>query len=269
MESLYWSFVVAIVRTFALMKFMNVFFETRRTSTQTTVLAYAFYPLFFMAAELSRYLGVFMVFFGNVHMANFTYLFPVFFLIALNYESSKLKRVVAALYAYITLIATISIVANLFFSPFFFSARMHIHWALQDVIIQVGASLVFFFAAALLQKYFRFAKSKALDIKGFWPLATIWGVIYMAVERRYIFSMFTRFRFMWVPLLLVVGIFLSFYTFYKLLKTQEDKLKSTQHEMKVHLVALKDLAGDKEQTLEYINNLIDDTAENETENPTD
>jgi len=274
------SFLITVVRAFALERFMNVFFEKRRTSQFTMLLTYALFPIIFIIAEV-------LDMEGNV-FTPFIYHLPIFFLITFNYESSMMKRIVATLYAYITTEAVTTIVANFIVNPIFSLSPPHI--AQYSVLtLRIIASLAFYFVTAMLFKHFKFIKIKTIDFKAFWLLAIILVVFYYVSALRNQSFIPDRVFYTLMPSLLAGGIFLVFYLYNILSKNHEEKLKSAlyeqekdyyftqcrlmqesaekvksmRHDMKMHLVALKDFAGDKETTLGYLDSLVENITASE------
>jgi len=284
------NLIIYIVLAFALEKFMNMFFEKRRTSKRTMLLSYALIPVIFLVVDV-----LYLLDFSTANaFTPFVYHLPIVLIITLNYESSVIKRIVAILYAYVTLEAVTTVVANFIVRPIFTLSPLY-HVSQYSVItLRIIANILFYFVAIILFKHFKFIKIKAIDFNAFWLLTIILVVIYYvsALHNQSTIPDIAFYTLM--PSLLAGGIFLVFYLYNILSKNHEDKLeaalekqekdyyftqcqlmqestekvKSIRHDMKMHLVALKDFAGDKEMTLDYLDSLVGDITASEINSQT-
>jgi len=132
--------VLGIAMMFIYERYMRVFFEKRRTRL----------PIFLLSFLLV-YILINSVFFlsGNpwvMSLATVTALF----VISLNYQTSRIKRVFAVIFIYVLFIAIHFLFAVFFFPYFTFDAYLAVT---PEIIPTAIVYLVLFFAALLLQRF--------------------------------------------------------------------------------------------------------------------
>jgi signal transduction histidine kinase len=267
---------------------MNVFYEKRKTHLLVMVFLYSLLPVLLIILEILHNNGISVALFGSNYVTALICYLPILFIITLNYESSIIKRMVAAVYVFITFEAILTFIGNLILFPIFslFSPSNRI---IYNVVAEITASIVLFFAAILLLKYFKFLKKKAFDFPAFWGLALIIAVSFMLGGLQHASVISVRAYTILYPFVLTGSTFLVFYLYNVLSKSHEEKLASAIHsqekeyyfnqcrlmqesaekinamchDMKKHFIALKEFSADNKTATDYLNSLIDDVKHKE------
>jgi len=160
------GFIVgSIALVLALDKMMDVFFEKRRTPYVVLVLSYL--PL--LLPEL-----LYGVLPETINTAAILFVPLFLFLIALNYEASMFKRVVAAVYIFFMFDIILVVAAN-----FFVSHLPYFNNILEDSILHVIANFCTYLAAILIFRYFKYIRKNIFDFRAFFSLLIIMVAVFV------------------------------------------------------------------------------------------
>jgi len=267
----------AILYMFAMERCMRIFFQTRKTSFRVAVFLYALYPILN---------SVFVLL--DMPLLNLAALLLSVFIILLNYEGTKLKKLavgVAVLSIAITLefvVVGIIVVFSELGVPFF---------AYLDILLEYGILMLvtaplFFLSAVLLNFFFRNIKEHYNTQPFHWisSLVILFAsiVIFTIVFFTYLS---TPAEIVLIVTLLGINIF-SFYSHNKLSVSNEEKLNALlraqenesyraqnqlmqdsiaqtnaiRHDMKIHLATLKGYSTklNADEITNYLNKILDD-----------
>ena len=109
----------ALIRAFAIERFMRVFYEQRRTHLTVLVASFALVPVVSTVLEILVSNGISITLLESDYASFLIYHLPVIFILTFNYESTMVKRIVATGYILITYEAIFTALANLVFFPVF------------------------------------------------------------------------------------------------------------------------------------------------------
>jgi signal transduction histidine kinase len=270
-----------VIHIFAIERFMRVFFEKRRTSSTVFLLSCSLYII----AQFIRHFGGLNMSFplGSYAMGAIVQL-PIFFVIALNYDSSTLKRIVASVYAFITFEAIITFIGN-----FVINNIPRVEFISTMVAMRFISAILFYLTSIILFKCFKYIKKADYDFPAFSGLALIIGISTLIVGLHNSNAISRIIYFYLNTVLLVISTFLVFYLYNALSKAHEEKLKtalhmqereyyfaqsklmqesvkkvrSIRHDMNLHLAAIKDFAKDNKVITDYIDGLLGNIDESE------
>ena len=259
-----------VVFILATERFMGVFFEKRRTAF--SVMAF-FYLLFLISLNLERL-------FLSVDISHILITIPMLFIIALNYESSMLKRSVAVACNYFLFAVTITLVSR--FSDFLPASFLNGETYKVGVLFLVLGSMASYLIALLLRQFKSIRKNNA-ELPVFWVFALLILISMIAIFVLYSFNINTFFL---LPAILLAFMLVFFYMYNSLSVAYEDKLKaalysqereyyltqlqlmqdsakeikSIQHDMRNHLITLKDysIKGEPRDITDYLERLLVD-----------
>ncbi|MCL1918317.1 MAG: GHKL domain-containing protein [Peptococcaceae bacterium] len=258
---------------FAIKKFMDVFFEKRRTSFPVMMFSYLFY---FVLASVERFLFNDMVF----HMI---FILPVLFIITSNYEASMLKKFVATVSNYAAF--------NVAVMAAFFPASLIIHEDINTIeyaITEYMIGSIFALLLAILLNRFKSIRKNNILMPSFWILAlfvpgstlliftfaglnlpTIFGfsiVFFLIGANVLIFFVYDTFSAAHEEKL-KSALYAQEKEYYlsqcQLMQESVEKMKAFRHDVKTHLAALKECSAGNKTAADYLNNLLGDIGESE------
>ena len=278
-------FLFLIIYTLAVKKFMNVFFEKRRTTAFVSAIIYSLLPISVMIRLLMAERGMPML---ESESSEFILVsLPLLFFITLNYEASMLKRIVATLYVLLTLISIGNLVGNLIVNNF-----IPDDWIVSCTTVCNAISyVILYLSAVLMLKYFKHIRKKAFDFPAFWGLALLvainmlsLGFLFQEVVPLIIYLYFAIFT--WaanVFLVLFLNNSLSlahentlkleldkqekeyYFAQCQLMQESAEQVKAIRHDIKSHLATLKDFttSGSMDDIKSYLSGLVSDIEKSE------
>jgi len=273
------TIIYIFIGIFAVERFMRVFFERRRTSSVVFILSYALYFIILIGA----YFGSTMFPFSNLVLSLIIILIGLF-IVALNYEASMLKRIVASVYVYITYEAIFAVLAN--------SQIVHTFRLGNDLtfaVIRITSAILLYFVSVMLFKYFKHVRKADYDFTAFLGLTLVMAVSTFALALHNSDAIPHIMYLYLVTALLAVSTFLVFYLYNALSKAHAEKLKtalhiqereyyftqsrlmqesvkkvrSIRHDMNFHLATIREFAVDNKVIADYIDGLIGNIDESE------
>jgi len=266
-----------IMVTFAIERFMRVFFEKVRTRRVIILLSYLFY---FIASSLSFLLL-------NIPIINLLISFLTFFLITLNYESYMAKRLFAMISVFLFLF-TIEILVAVTYEPD--HVTLFTGAAISDSLLHLFAGFLACLLPLSLQKFKNIRRNRTIPIHWvsviFVPALSI-PIISLLISLRYIPQLVSIFI-----VVMLFGINLSaiylhdaiskaledrykaildargkeyYISQCEIMQESIDKLKSFRHDTKIHLATLKEFAiqENNSEVVGYIALLIGDIEKSE------
>ena len=259
-----------LIITYAIMKFMGVFFIKVKYSYVMTLLSYLFY---FVVSSL-----VFL--FINIPLLTVTINVICYFLIASNYESPIIKRFVAVFSTLVFFILAESI-SFLVFGIEHESVLIGIDTAIFDVL---GTGVIALTLALTLQRFKVIKFQKAAPFFHWFvfiviPILSVVNLLLVLIIENPSFSVATIF----VAITFALNYFVAFlhdiiakshqeklvsivnskekefyYSQCQIMQNSSESLKSFRHDIVVHLVALRELASENDdfKVISYLNKLL-------------
>ena len=260
----------------AIVRFMKVFFEKRRTPLIVSIASY----LIWLVATST----VFLVF--NIPLVSLFAALGSLFLITLNYESKLPKKIlsVAIVYFYIIIadIATLAAFGYILLSPLeIFGHGEALAFAINAILVYLGSALVqnftnirknnptppmFWISATVVPISSIFI---AILIMSTQPLQQIWIII--AIAAIFIINLLTFYLHDWLSEAFSYKMELSlqkqekkYYEAHsELMYKFVEEMKSARHDIKNHLLVLRECAqqNKNEEGIKYIDKLVEDIGE--------
>ncbi|MCL1987189.1 MAG: GHKL domain-containing protein [Firmicutes bacterium] len=293
-----WNFLsyilISMLMFFAVYRFTRLFFDTRKSSNIFFVISHFSYVLVLLwnwdlifsnfPPEISfENPNVGTLYYGVIQFLKFT--LPTF-LITLNYESSKIKRLAVANFSTILLEIFIGFSSNIFmiFFPVWGGA-----W-ISFFSVNLLHSLLWFHILLTIIQRFTDKKAAVLVPHAFWYLVLFFSLsTFLSFMLGNLFAHSLNMLFLgWMIVALIGGILL--FVLYNLLgKSQKNAIKAAtyelerenyrvqlqlmqqsaertkaiRHDMKLHLSAIAGYTAENQAATEYINNLLGEICKQE------
>ena len=270
--------IATIILIFAVKRFMGIFFENRKTSPILLILSYLPIVVTAFIFDLLAVLGRPVFFFGS-RMAMLVIIFILgSFIITLNYESTLIRKVVAAFYVFVTRDISIALINNFF-----------LIMIPRSDYISYYAALMFsgnmtFLVVTLFYSRFKHIKKDSIYTSNFWGLAMFIAISIIAIGLFRSFG-FPRLSLYYSIVIIFAGShFLVFYLSNKIAESHEVSLKATlhskekeyyssqcqlmqesaeqvksmRHDMKLHLATVMDFieSGNTNEGRDYLKSLL-------------
>ena len=255
--------------TLAIKQFMGVFFAERRTSS---AIMWATYVLYFVLAGVERFVF-------NTVPSHLLFIMPLIFVITLNYESSILKRIAATLSNY----AVFSVAVLFIYFPV---ARLVSDEYLNILEYSIGSLLALFIA--FFMKRFKAIKKGDKSTLLFWALTFTMPSTLIILLLLEAFGYYYASSLLSIVFLMGANLFIFFvyenlasiyevkqkqvldaqekayyYAQCKLMQDSVDAMKSYRHDVKNHLVVLKNFTAGNAAATDYLNSLLGSIGESE------
>ncbi|MCL1917540.1 MAG: GHKL domain-containing protein [Peptococcaceae bacterium] len=277
-------FISDVILMFGIAKFMGVFFEKRRTPFLVMAFSYVFYLAVATVIRLPSFDWLDHMIFLPVLMRLLT-----LFIISLNYESSVLKKVVATV-SYFVVFTIILYLCYFFVNLLPDSLLVYVN---EHVIGPYMLASLLVYLIVHFFRHFKDIRKRDIPIPLFWVSALIvpGSTLAMAISTIAISSapeleLIFELSFM----VFIIGAnFLVIYIYDTLSAAYEDKInsalhsrekeyylsqcqlmqeslekmKSSRHDMKIHLAAIKDYIVENKRAVEYLNGLLGDIGESD------
>ena len=260
--------------TIAIARFMKVFFEERRTSLFLSISSYAFYYVATSAAFLLL----------NIPIVSLTISVFTIFLISLNYEAHKIKRVAFALSIYLYFFL-VDIIVSASFGYFDFSIIEEVGYSQT---IGYAISVPLWYLGSVVAHNLKNLKRDIPVLPIFWittffiPISSIF-ISTLIVTTSNLPQIFTVTIMVLIFLVNLLTFYLNdqlsasyanrlelelrsqereyFYAQCRLMQDSADNIKSIKHDINNHLISLKNYAQQNDicSIAKYLNNLLEET----------
>jgi len=267
-----------IMVTFAIERFMRVFFEKIRTRS---IIAFSSYLIYFTVSSL-----VFL--FLNIPVINMSIGFLAFFIVTLNYDSSMAKRILATISAFLLLFTMETLVVLTYVLD---DRSLLVGTEFNYLIIHLAIGLLSYLLALLLQRFKNIRKNYT-NIAMHWVSSMLIPTLSIPIISLLLFSPSISQSVSIFIIVMLFGINLSAVYFHdiiskafedrykaildakgkeyyisqcEIMQESVDKLKSFRHDTKIHLATLKEFAIKKntDEVVGYIGLLMGDIERSE------
>ena len=268
----------------AIYKFMNIYFDKRKTRSIVQAISYLPFAVLITGRDLLNYYGIFITIFGSGFATLILVYLLTVFIISLTYESSMIKRVVATCYAFIARDVTLALVSN-----FILIHIPQTELVTSTVALHLFGNLAFLLVALVLGRNFKHLKKDFVYTPAFCKIAISIAVsiIMIGFLRHMYFPGFSLYYS--IVIVFALSIFLVFYLsnsisetydnnlraalnakaseYYlsqcKLMQESVEQVKSMRHDIKIHLSTARNFTAKNmsSEATEYLDNLLGSIAE--------